>query len=208
MTEMSRALYGVVGAVLACCLGLITAFLGSGCLSFPTQTYVQPVNNLDVEKRIAVLPFEARHGNGQAMADHFVTEFIGTGFTVVDRNLVDGAAKGLGIDLSGQALEPTEMAKLAEKAKVEAFVFGTLNAEPEKQGGLVLSVSLRMVNAKSGEVILSSTFKNEKELPAYRIPKVMMSHIGSRVRKSVKKKQKAFARKEREQKAKQAAAEK
>ena len=30
-----------------------------------------------------MLPFEARHGNGQAMADHFVTEFLGYGFTVV-----------------------------------------------------------------------------------------------------------------------------
>ncbi|MBI5201671.1 MAG: hypothetical protein HY925_08815 [Elusimicrobia bacterium] len=203
---MSRSLYGLVGAVLACCLGLITAFLGSGCISFPTQTYVQPVNNLDVEKRIAILPFESRHADGQAMADQFVTEFIGTGFTVVDRNIVEGAAKNLGIDLSGRVLEPAEMTKLAEKSKVDSFVFGTINAEPEKQGGTILSVSLRMVNAKNGEVIFSSTFKNEKELPAYQIPKTMMSHIRSKVKSSVKKKQKEQKRKERELKAKQAAA--
>ncbi|MBI4346909.1 MAG: hypothetical protein HY553_08650 [Elusimicrobia bacterium] len=194
---MSRSLHGVVAAVLAGCLGLITAWIGTGCISFPTATHVQPVNNLDIEKRVAVLPFEARHGNGQAMADHFVTEFLGYGFTVVERNVVEGAAKNLGIDLSGRVLEPQEMSKLADKSKVDAFVFGTLNAEPEKQGGLILSVSLRMVNAKSGEVILSSSFKNEKELQPYQIPKVMMSHIGSRVKKSVKRKAKEQKRKER-----------
>lgn len=181
--------------------------LGTGCLSFPTSTYVQPVNSLDVEKRIAVLPFESRHANGQSMADAFVTEFMRAGFTVVDRNLVEGVAKNLGIDLSARVIEPTELAKIAEKAKLDAIVLGTINAEPEKQGGTILSVSVRMVNARSGEVIVSSTFKNEKELAPYQIPKVMMSHLTSKVKGSVKKKQKE-ERKAREKKAKLAAEEK
>lgn len=167
-----------------------------GCLpSFPTQTYVQPANNLDTDKRIAILPFEARHGDGQAMADAFVTEFMSAGFTVVDRNVLEGVGKNLGIDLSARVLQPEELARIAEKAKVDALVFGTLNADSERQGGLVHSVSLRMVNAKSSEVILSSTFKNEKELPAYQIPHAMMSNIGSRVKKSIKQKKKEQAKK-------------
>jgi curli biogenesis system outer membrane secretion channel CsgG len=170
--------------------------LCAGCLpSFPTSTYVNPSSSFDSEKRVAILPFEARHGNGQAMADAFVTQFMSAGFTVVDRNVVEGVAKNLGLDLSSPVLQPDELSKLAERSKVDAFVFGTINAESERQGGLVHSVSVRIVHARSSEVILSSTFKNEKELPAFQIPQAMMSNIARRVKKSVKSKRKEEAKK-------------
>lgn len=169
-------------------LASVVAIGVSGCFSRPTDTFLKPSLDIDARRRIAILPFESKHGDGQAMADAFVTEFMSAGFTVVDRGLLEGAGRSLNINVQGGVLEPEELTKLAAKLRLHGVVFGTLNAEPERQGGEVRSVSLRMVDADNGEVILSSTFKNEKTLPAFQIPNEMMSHIFKRVKKAVKAK--------------------
>lgn len=155
---------------------LFCVFL-SGCFGSQTSTLVQSSQELEGIRRIAVLPFRAQYGDGQAMGDAFVTEFMSAGFLVVERGLLEGVFRSLSLDFEAGALRPEELANVAKAAKVEAVVFGTLQAESEKSGGDILSVSLRMVGAQTGEILLSSTYRNEKLLPANQIPGTMMQDI-------------------------------
>ena len=155
---------------------LLSALL-SGCFGSQTSTLVQPSQELEGTRRIAVLPFRAQYGDGQAMGDAFVTEFMSAGFLVVERGLLEGVFRSLSLDFETGALRPEELVSVAKSAKVDAVIFGTLQAESEKVGGDLLSVSLRMVSAQSGEILLSSTYRNEKLLPANQIPGAMMKDI-------------------------------
>lgn len=155
----------------------------AGCFGSQTSTLIQPTPTLENIKRIAVLPFQSQHGNGLAMSDAMVTEFMSAGFYVVDRGLLEGVFRSLSLDFDAGALKPEELVAVGKATNVDAVVFGTLHADSEKLGGDIQAVSLRMVAVQNGEVVLSSTFKNEKLLLSHAIAPEMMDNILSRLKK-------------------------
>ena len=164
-----------------------------GCAT--TNTVVRQGSDLKKYRRVAILPFQAQSGGGDAMADAFVTQFMAAGFSVVERRQIEAIFKELGLNMSG-VLSQREVKEVGKMAHADALVFGSMEASYQQAyyiiGGYAPGtselhagfVSLRMVDVETGEVVLTSTFENGKAQYARgtsKIPGIMMDDIRSKL---------------------------
>lgn len=175
----------------------------TGCGGRQTITQVNDAYLPAKHKRLAILPFESKYADGRSMADSFLPMFMSEGFVGVDRSLVDGAlAEANASDSS--ALTLAQLQKIKTAANVDVLVMGSIDAK--KPGIDIDAVSLRGVDPQNGDVLFSSSFKNEKQIDAIQIPGQMMSDIHSRLKALAKRRLKEQRRLEREEKKRQKAA--
>ncbi|HEX4046665.1 MAG TPA: hypothetical protein VH309_02465 [Elusimicrobiota bacterium] len=156
--------------------------VSAGCGGVQTVTQVTDAYQPAKHKRLAILAFQSKYADGSSMADSFLPLFMGEGFVGVDRIVVDGALEAMNVsDPSSITLE--QIRKLKEQANVDVVVMGSIDAE---KTGDILAVSLRAVDSQNGDVLISSSFKNEKEVDKIEIPGLMMKDIHSRLRQLAK----------------------
>lgn len=160
-----------------------------GCRSTPTATRINEIYDPRVHRRIAVLPFESKYADGRSMADAFLTHLMASGFGVVDRGALDAA------ELSGDAPPTLAQLKKLKEAGVDAIVLGSIDAK--KPGTEIDAVSVRMVDARDGGIILSSTYRNEKQLEANAIPAVVVEDVKAQLNKLAKRRLKEEKRRQR-----------
>ncbi|MFH2202722.1 MAG: hypothetical protein ABIJ96_06385 [Elusimicrobiota bacterium] len=165
---------------------LIFPVLLAGCFSSPTRTTIPESVPIGDYKRIAVMPFQSQNNGGPAMADAFATGFMSSGFMVVERGLLEGILKTQKIDFNTDALKPEDLQLLGQSAKVDAVIFGTINSVLGSESGEIHSVSLRMVDVKTGDLVMSSTYRNSAYLEPPEIPEQMMKHIRKKYRRAIK----------------------
>lgn len=136
------------------CVGLC------GCLS-KTPHYTSEAVGIGYVKRIVVLPFE--NNSGTKFAEERFRDVITT--AILSRGLFDIIEKGeaqrfLREELVRKEQENLDLAtanRLGEDLNVEAYLAGAVEEFDEKQNGAytfpVISVTLRMVDVKTGQII-------------------------------------------------------
>lgn len=160
------------------------ALIATVALGAAPMTRTHVVEGLQVSgryKRLAVMPFQSTQTDGAALADSFITEFLGAGFSMVERSQMQAILEEL--KLSHVGLISNERVKqLGRLAEIDALIIGSVDAASPQE---VRSVSLRLVDAETADVLLSSTFSNsdpgEPYLPLSRIPVVMVADIAPRL---------------------------
>jgi len=138
------------------------------------------------------------------MADAFVTQFMTGGFLALERGLADSVIEEISQQGGVGALNVAQLKKIREVLNVDAIVLGSIDA---LKTGEINSVSLRLVDVRTGDVLISSSFKNEKMVETNQIPAMMMEDINKQLRRLAKKRLKEERRRQKleERKAAEAA---
>ena len=157
------------------------------CGSVPTQTWINPMFQPQVHQKVVVLPFDSKFADGRNMADAFVTQFMGCGFVAVERGLADSVIQEINLEGGVGALNVAQLKKMREVLNADGIVLGSIDA---LKTGEVNSVSLRLIDIRTGDVLLSSSFKNEKMIEVNQIPSAMMEDISKQLRQLAKKRAK------------------
>jgi len=130
-------------------------------------------------QRIAVFPFDTKWADGRSMADSFITQFLSLEFTIVDRSLIQAILQEMNVT-DPTVLSKAQLQKLKQEANADAIVFGSIDAK--KPGTEIDAVSLRMIDLNTGDVLISSSFKNDKQIEAGQIPGQMIADIRGAMR--------------------------
>lgn len=158
---------------------LVAAIALSGCGGVQTVTQVTGSYQPAKHKRLAILAFESKYADGKSMADSFLPLFMAEGFVGVDRALVNGALEAASVtDSASVTLE--QLKKIKATAGVDVVVMGSIDAK--KPGIDIDAVSLRAVDTDNGDVLISASFKNEKQIDSIQIPGQMQRIIHRELR--------------------------
>lgn len=168
-----------------------------GCGGVQTVTHVNEAYQPAKHKRLAILSFESKNADGRSMADSFLPMFMSEGFVGVDRSLVDGALEEANVS-NASAVTMAQLKKIKTTANVDVVVMGSIDAK--KPGIDIDAVSLRAVDTENGDVLVSSSFKNEKQIEAIQIPGLMMADIHRQLARLAKRRLKEQRRLEKEEK--------
>ena len=183
---------------------LIVAAVAAGCGGVQTVTQVTDAYQPAKHKRLAILALESKYADGRSMADSFLPMFMGEGFVGVDRILVDGALQEMNVS-DAASITLVQIRQLKKAANVDVVVMGSVDA---KKTGEIDAVSIRAVDSENGDVLISSSFKNEKTVDAIQIPGLMMADIHSQLKALAKRRLKEQRRVEKEERKRERAAEK
>lgn len=140
-----------------CLLSLLTACGSKSNKEF----YARQDVDFGYISRIAVVPFENNTADkfaAERVRDMAITQTLAFGlFDVVDKGVVDSALREEAIDLSKNTLNPTDLKRLGQLLKVEAFMLGTVDQAGNVQRGSIsypqLALTLRLVDNHSGMII-------------------------------------------------------
>ncbi|WP_297058922.1 GNA1162 family protein [Thermosulfurimonas sp.] len=142
-------------------LPILMLFLLWGCgTRGEIRSYLRQGVDPAFVKRVAVLKFENHTRNKQAadrMRDIVTMEALALGvFDVVDRTVVDEVLSEEGVE-EGMGLDKATIRRLGKRLGVQALLVGSVDAyEEEREGSYtypVVSVSLRLIDVASGEII-------------------------------------------------------
>lgn len=125
------------------------------------ESFVREDIDLGYISRIAIVPFENNSSDkfaAERIRDMAITQTLAYGlFDVVDKGVVDSALREEAIDLNKESLNNTDIKRLGQILKVEAFMLGTIDQAGQVQRGSVsypeLALTLRLVDIHSGMII-------------------------------------------------------
>jgi len=160
------------------------AVLIAGCGGVQTVSQVNESYLPSKHKRLAILPFESKYADGRSMADSFLPLFMSEGFVGVDRTLVSGALEAAAV-LDPASITMEQLKKMKTAAGVDVVVMGSIDAK--KPGTDIDAVSLRAVDSETGDVLISASFKNEKQIDSIQIPGQMLRVIRGKLRALAKR---------------------
>ena len=138
----------------------VLLLLAAACASPEPAAFVHPRADLSGIKRVAVLPFESLTGEreaGRKVQDLFTIELLALElFEVAEPGEVVRAFAKVSLDPNA-ALDPSDIKKLSEVLKVQAFFLGAVSEYRERPIGSLTSpevaVAIRLVEVESGQVL-------------------------------------------------------
>lgn len=147
---------GITGRIF-CYLGLILLI---GC-GGPSR-FVHPATNLDLVKRVAILPFDNLSNEknaGEIVQDIFTTELLAEGvFRVVEHGEVARVMREKGIS-PNKGLSAPEARVMGSSLNVQGVILGTVDVYEMARGGggslsyPLVAFSARLIEVEKGEVI-------------------------------------------------------
>ena len=157
---------------------LFLALLLSSCSTkSDMQSYVRQDVDLGYITRIAVIPFENNTNDkysSERVRDMAITQTLALGlFDVVDKGIIDNALREEAIDLVNNSLNNTDLLRLGQILGTEAFLLGTVDQAGTVQRGPIsypqLSLTLRLLDIKSGKIIWQASGNESGYSPAKRL---------------------------------------
>jgi len=128
------------------------------------SSYNKPGAKISKSDQIAVVPVNMGLEDSVVLPDAISTELVGFGFNVIDRSALTQRARDKGLDLS-IIINEAEYYKLGYSTNVNQLVI--VNSQLH-QNTLVKNATVKVINAKDGSIIFSSTFQNPAPTsPAY-----------------------------------------
>lgn len=146
----------------------LSAWMMIGCANMRTAVHSSwPAQN---EPRLAVFPLSGDEPYNEELADALVTEFLGVGFSVMERTQVQQILKEHRLQNTG-FVDPKTMTETGRLAGVDFIVIGTVSSRrytplSEMIFGNGFSreqvdiVRLRWINVRSGQIMAATAFRN------------------------------------------------
>lgn len=146
------------------CLLLFLLLILISCSGRPmVNTSVNKNVNFNRSSRMAIVP-GAASSFGLLLPDALLTEFLGLGFNIVERNEIAKLLREQNLSLSG-ILENQDYSKIGKIANIETLI---IVVSKENSNGAVASASIKVINVTNGYVIISSTYSQPApDNPAY-----------------------------------------